>query len=127
MNTSSSSASTEADRFGEDLDDMIAGDKSNDELVWRTKQLIESLAGRRDPNEFVPRWYRRCQAKMNKILEAMLAFSSKCGGAHSQRYVACAVIACTAGTKSSEETHRALTDLALSWFSNFLWICKSIL
>jgi hypothetical protein len=38
-----------------------------------------------------------------------------------------AIIACTAGSKSSERTHADLTDLAISWFANFLWICKSLL
>ena len=125
--TSGSTASSEADRFRETLDGLIVGSFKNEDLVKRANELIESLAERPDPNEFTPRWYRRCRTKVNKILEAMLAFSPECGGEEAQRYVACTIIACTAGSKSSEGIHADLTDLAVSWFSNFLWICKSVL
>jgi hypothetical protein len=125
--TSGSTASSEADRFRDTLEGLILGEILNEVLVERANDLIESLAERPDPNEFTPRWYKRCTTKVNKILEAMLAFSSKCGGEESQRYTACAIIACTAGSKSSEGTHADLTDLAISWFSNFLWICNSLL
>jgi hypothetical protein len=121
-----------ADLFENKLEEITVGPKSNEELVETAQQLIHSLGERGDPNEFVPGWYRRYNLKANvhKILEAMLVFSKDCGGERSQRYVACAVIACTtAGTKSSDSdldsAHRALTDLAISWFANFLWVCKS--
>ena len=110
--------------FREEIRDLIARSESNDQLVRRANQLIDSLARTENPNGFVPTWYKRCKTKVSKIIEAMLVFSDPCGGACSQRYVACAIIASTQGTKSIGETHRALTDLALSWFSNFLWVCK---
>ena len=125
--TSGSTASSEADRFRDTLEGLMVGEIPNDDLVKRANKLIESLAGRPNPNEFAPRWYRRCTTKVNKILEAMLVFSPQCGGEEGQRYVACAIIACTVGSKSSEGTHADLTDLAISWFSNFLWICKFLL
>ena len=119
------SDTTEADQFREDLYEMIAGQKSNEQLMTRAQDLIDSLGERDDPNEFVPSWYKRCRTEVNRILGSMLACSYGCGGRDSQRYVSCAIIACTVGTKSSEDTHRALTELAISWFANFLWICKS--
>jgi hypothetical protein len=107
---------------------MIASPKTNEQLMTRAQELIDSHLGERDdPNEFVPLWYKRCRTKVNLILGSMLACSYDCGGGGSQRYVSCAIIACTGGTKSSEDTHRALTELAISWFANFLWICKSLL
>jgi hypothetical protein len=122
---SDASVRTNADLFREELDEMIAGQKSNEQLMTRAQELIDNLGERDDPNEFVPLWYKRCRTKVNRILGSMLACSYGCGGGDSQRYVSCAIIACTGGTKSSEDTHRALTELAISWFANFLWICKS--
>jgi hypothetical protein len=89
-----------ADVFKNKLEEMTMGLKSNEELVGRAQQLIHSLGERGDPNEFVPGWYRRYHLKAT-----MLVFSKDCGGEHSQRYVACAVIACTtaaSGTTSSD-------------------------
>ena len=126
MNTDSTSSS-EADRFRDTLEGLMVGGLPNDQLIERANKLIESLARRPDPNEFTPRWYKRCKTKVNKILEAMLVFAPKCSGEEGQRYAACAIIACTAGSKTSEGTHADLTDLAISWFANFLWICKSSL
>ena len=74
MNTDTrgSTASSEADQFRDSLKGLIAGEISNDDLVKRANKLIQSLAERRDPNEFTPRWYyRRCRTKVNKILEAI--------------------------------------------------------
>ena len=124
---SGSTASSEADRFRDTLEGLMAGEIPNDDLVERANKLIESLAGRPDPNEFTPPWYGRCTTKVNRILEAMLRFSPQCGGEEGQRYAACAIIACTVESKSSEGTHADLTDFAISWFANFLWICKSLL
>src|ERR1700733_7220356 len=116
--TSGSTTNSDALRFRNTLEGLITGEPTNDDLITRANKLVDSLAGRRDPNEFTPRWYyRRCKTKVNKILEAILAFSRECGGEASQRYVACAIIACTAGSKSSEGTHADLTDLAVSWFA----------
>ena len=118
-----------ADRFRDTLEGLMVGETPTDDLVKRANKLLESLAWRPDPNEFTPRWSRRCTTKVNKILEAMLVFSSQCGGEEGQHYAACAIIACTAGSRSSEGTHVDLTDsdLAINWFSNFLWTCKSLL
>ena len=129
-NDSGSSVSTEADKFQGDLAEIMAGNKKTDELVKRATQLIESLGTRANPNELVPQWYKRCKAKVNVILEAMLKFAPEperglCER-WSERYVACAIVACTVGTKSTRETHQCLTDLAISWFANFLWICRLI-
>jgi hypothetical protein len=49
------------------------------------------------------------------------------GSRDRQQYISCAIIACTGGTKSSEDTHRTLMELTISWFTNFFWICKSLL
>jgi hypothetical protein len=124
------SASTEADLFRGRVEDLMLEDVVTEIYVERAATLIFSLAARDNPNEFCPKWYTRCKAQFDVILSTMLLSSAECGGPDdyraegSQRYVACAIIASTSGTKDSDDIHRALSELALTWFSNLLWICE---
>lgn len=126
-----SSTSTEADQFRGAVADLLESGVATEVYVKRALDLIKALGSRLNPNEFAPEWYKLCKARFDAILLAILQFAPVCGGKdgrrdeRSQRYVACAIIASTRGTKASDDTHRALSELAISWFGNLLWMCKS--
>jgi hypothetical protein len=109
------------------LDDPSA---PTDVYVKRATDLIEAFGSEGDPNRFCPEWYKKCKARFDQILSAMLDYSVLCSAGditqtdYSRRYVACTIVACTGGSESSDDTHRALSELALSWFNNLLWLCK---
>jgi hypothetical protein len=134
MNTVSSTntPNTEADQFRGAVEDLMLDEVATGVYVERARDLIEALGSRENPKEFAPQWYTLCKARFDAILSAMLRYSIECGGKdesqreRSERYVACAIIACTRGTKASDGTHRALSELAISWFGNLLWICESL-
>jgi hypothetical protein len=124
-------SSTENDLFCKTLEGFMLDDVATEVYVEKATSLIAALGSRDNPNEFAPRWYRSlCKARFDVILSAMLRFSVECGGnedgrgERSKRYVACAIIASTRGTKDLDDTHRALSELVLIWFANLLWMCE---
>jgi hypothetical protein len=128
--STTSTASTQAEQFSHAVEELMVGDLATDDYAERAEGMIASLASRTNPNEFAPNWYKECKARFPDILSAMMKFAVECGGGwenrgeRSLRYVSCAIAACTRGNKDSEDTHRALAALAITWFCDLLWICE---
>ena len=98
-------------------------DLAINDLEERANSLIGTLADDRH-KEYNTLPYVQTDLKLHLILKAMLAHAEGCGGKAGKRYTVSAICACHEGEYDSEATLAGLQDLATTWLSHPLFVCK---
>jgi hypothetical protein len=95
---------------------------TTDALVELATTLIANLAANDEHNNFR---FSNSTLELHGVLREMLAHAQDCGGAAGRRYTAAAICSCAVGDDpTSEGTLEMLADLARTWVSHLLFICK---
>jgi hypothetical protein len=130
--TSLSSASSRAsltsvisvreDTFKEAVNDLKAGDIPLSELIETAVVLINTIASNEEKNTFE---YSKSKLNLHTVLQAMLDHAEGCGGQDGKRYTASAIYLCSVeDDPDNEKTLLMLRDLAITWVSHLLFICR---
>ena len=105
------------------IETVIQSEKPLSHLVEQAEKLIATLASHKTYNQ-LPYGDREIKAKikLHLILESMLHYAHDCGGEGGKRYTAAAIYVCC--REDGEQTLGFLQDLAATWLSHLLFVCK---
>jgi len=123
FSSDSSQISTRSREFIEDIETIIQSEKPLSHLVEQAERLIATLASHKTYNQ-LPYGDREIKAKikLHLILESMLHYAHDCGGEGGKRYTAAAICVCC--REDGDRTLGFLQDLAGTWLSHLLFVCK---
>ena len=109
--------------FIQDVETIIQSEKLLSHLVEQAEKLIATLASHKTYNQ-LPYGDREIKAKikLHLILESMLHYAHDCGGEGGKRYTAAAICVCC--REDGDQTLGFLQDLAATWLSHLLFVCK---
>ena len=118
----SSVTSVRSQAFKEHVDNIKTGQTALDALVKAANTLVDELASNEEKNTYK---YGGSTLKLHPVLRAMLVHADGCGGKQGTRYTAAAILGCVVNDNSeSADTLQMLHDLAVTWISHLLFICK---
>jgi len=108
--------------YKEAVEDLKTGPTPLQSLVETATALIDMLAANEQKNIFE---YNGSKLNLDAILRAMLHHAEGCGGETGERYTASAICRCAIrDDPENEQTLQMLHDLAKTWVSRLLLICK---
>jgi hypothetical protein len=91
-------------------------------LVETATALIDMISNNEHRNTFE---YNSSMLKLHTILSVMLHHTEGCGGIDSKCYTASSICLCAIQNDlDNEQTLQMLHDLAKTWVSHLLFVCK---
>ena len=115
----SSVTSVRDEPFKEQVNNLKTGPIPLSSLVENATNLINKLADNNQKNNYT---YGGSTLQLHAVLREMLRHAGDCGGEYGRRYAASAICACAIG--DDPDTPQMLHDLAETWLSHLLFICK---
>jgi hypothetical protein len=122
LSSLSSVTSVREEPFKEHIHNIKTGPTALETLVENATFLIYKLAENEEKDVYQ---YGGSTVKLHAVLRAMLVHADGCGGEQATRYTAAAIWGCVVNDDvQSADTLQMLHDLAETWVSHLLFICK---